>query len=97
MKAVFIAYNQALTDRVNSILDSNNIRGYTKWSDAHGRGTNGGEPHFGNHTWPATNSAILTIIEEEQVKSLMENLKKLDAKAEQQGLRAFVWNIEGMI
>ena len=97
MKAVFIAYNQALTEAVNSILDRSQIRGFTKWADAQGRGTNSGEPHFGSHTWPAMNSVILAIIEEEQVEPLLERLKKLDAKAEQQGLRAFVWNIEGMI
>ena len=97
MKAVFIAYNQALTEAVNSILDRHHIRGYTKWADAQGRGSSTGEPHFGTHTWPAMNSAILAIAEEERVEPLLESLKKLDAKAEQQGLRAFVWNIEGMI
>ena len=97
MKAVFIAYNQALTEAVNSIFDRHQIRGYTKWADAQGRGTDTGEPHFGSHTWPAMNSAILAIIGEERVEPLLESLKKLDAKAEQQGLRAFVWNIEGMI
>jgi hypothetical protein len=43
------------------------------------------------------NSVILAVIEEEQVEPLLSNLKRLDAKAEEQGLRAFVWNIEGMI
>jgi len=97
MKAVFIAYNQALTEAMNSILDRNHIRGYTKWADAQGRGTNTGEPHFGTHTWPAMNSAILAVIEDEQVEPLLANLKRLNDKAQQQGLRAFVWNIEGMI
>jgi len=97
MKAVFIAYNQALTEAVNSILDRQNIRGYTKWADVQGRGTYDGEPHFGTHTWPAMNSAILTIIEDEWVATLLASLKKLDTKAEQQGLRAFVWNIEDVI
>ena len=97
MKAVFIAYSQALTEAVNSILDRHNIRGYTKWADAQGCGSYNGEPHFGNHTWPAMNSAILAIMEEENVEPLLNSLKKLDAKAEQQGLRAFVWNIDGMM
>jgi nitrogen regulatory protein PII len=97
MKAVFIAYNQALTEAVNNILDRQNIRGYTKWAYVQGRGTYSGEPHFGNHTWPAMNSAILIIIEDETVEPLLTSLKKLDEKAEQQGLRAFVWNIEGLI
>jgi nitrogen regulatory protein PII len=95
MKAVFIVYNQALTEAVNNILDRHHIRGYTKWADVQGRGTHSGEPHFGTHTWPAMNSAILAIIEEEQVEPLLTTLKKLDAKAEQQGLRAFVWTVEG--
>ncbi len=97
MKAVFIVYNQALTEAVSSILDRHYIKGYTKWADVHGRGTNGGEPHFGSHTWPSMNSSILAITEEERVEPLLCSLRKLDAKAEQQGLRAFVWNIEGMM
>ena len=94
MKAVFITYNQALTEAVNSILDRHQIRGYTKWADVQGRGTNTGEPHLGNHTWPAMNSAILAIIEEERIEPLLASLKKLNDKAEEQGLRAFVWNMD---
>jgi nitrogen regulatory protein PII len=97
MKAIFLAYNQALTEAINSILDHYKIRGYTKWADVQGRGSVTGEPHFGTHTWPAMNSAILAIAEDELVEPFLENLKKLNAKAEQQGLRAFVWNIEEMI
>ena len=97
MKAVFIAYNQALTEAVNSILDRHHIRGFTKWENEQGRGTHNGEPHFGTHTWPAMNSAIIAVVEDEKVEPLLESLKKLDTRAEQQGLRAFVWNIEGMI
>ena len=97
MKAVFIAYNQALTEAVDTIFDRHKIRGFTKWADAQGRGSFDGEPHFGTHTWPAMNSAILAITDDEKVEPLLTSLKKLDAKAEQQGLRAFVWNIEGMI
>ena len=98
MKSVFIVYSQALTEAINSIIERHHIRGYTKWADVQGRGSNSGEPHFGTHTWPAMNSAILAVIEdEEQVEPLLASLKKLDSKTEQQGLRAFVWNIEGMI
>jgi nitrogen regulatory protein PII len=97
MKAVFIAYNQALTEAVDSILDRCHIRGFTKWADAQGRGSRDGEPHYGTHTWPAMNSAILAIIDEERVEPLLAALKKLDAKAEMQGLRAFVWNVEGVV
>ena len=43
MKAVFLSYNQALTDRVNAILDEQGIRGFTKWALTEGRGSVDGE------------------------------------------------------
>ena len=46
MKAVFLSYNQALTDRVNAILDKQGIRGFTKWALTEGRGSVDGEPHY---------------------------------------------------
>ena len=51
MKAVFLSYNQALTDRVNAILDKQGIRGFTKWALTEGRGSVDGEPHYGTHAW----------------------------------------------
>ena len=94
MKSVFIVYNQALTEKVDEILDKLKIRGYTQWQDVKGRGTNKGEPHMGTHTWPALNSAIMTIVEDDKVDQLLESIKDLNEIAEQQGVRAFVWNIE---
>ena len=52
MKAVFLSYNQALTDRVNAILDEQGIRGFTRWALTEGRGSVDGEPHYGTHAWP---------------------------------------------
>ncbi len=94
MKAIFVSYNQALTERVEYLLDRHNLRGYTKWENVFGRGTYKGEPHFGSHTWPSINSAILTMVPDEKVEPFLESLRNLDSKTEEQGLRAFVWNIE---
>jgi nitrogen regulatory protein PII len=97
MKAVFITYNQALTEKIDKILNNLNIRGFTQWEDVKGRGTKKGEPHMGTHTWPAMNSAIITIIEDEKVDSVLSKIKKLDKSTEVQGLRTFVWNVEKYI
>ncbi len=97
MKTVFISYNQALTERIEAILDHHAIRGFTRWVDVQGRGTHKGDPHMGTHTWPAMNSAILTVVEDRQVDPLLASLSKLNSQSEMQGLRAFVWNIEGGI
>mgnify|MGYP001525039816 CR=1 FL=1 len=63
MKAVFLSYNQALTDRVNAILDEQGIRGFTKWALTEGRGSVDGEPHYGTHAWPSMNASILAIVD----------------------------------
>jgi len=94
MKSVFIVYNQALTEKVDEIIDRLAIRGFTQWTDVKGRGTHKGEPHMGTHTWPALNSAIMTIIEDIMVERLLYEIEELNKIAEQQGIRAFVWNIE---
>ena len=97
MKAAFISYNQALTEAIDAVLSHLHIRGYTKWELTTGRGSINGEPHMGNHTWPAMNSSILAIIPDEKVEPLLNTLRKLDAKTEQQGCRAFIWNIENQM
>lgn len=79
------------------ILDELSIRGYTFWENVQGRGTQKGEPHYGNHAWPTMNSAILTVVEDEKASRLLEILHKLDAETEAQGLHAYVWNIEKAI
>ncbi len=97
MKAVFITYNQSITEEVQEILDKLSIRGYTQWTDIKGRGTIKGEPHEGTHTWPEQNNAHLTIMEDEKVPALLKRLKSLNQEVEKQGLRAFVWNIESTV
>ena len=94
MKAVFLSYNQALTDRVHAILDEQGIRGFTKWALTQGRGSVDGEPHYGTHAWPSMNASIRAIVEDGQVAPLMEAFRALDAATKMQGSRAFVWNIE---
>lgn len=96
MKAIFIVFNQANTEKVEYIFDMMNIRGYTWWENVKGRGTEKGEPRMGTHTWPEMNSAALTIVSEEKVEELLDNIKKLDEINKEVGVRAFVWDIVQM-
>ena len=75
------------------MLDRLGIRGFTWWTEVHGRGTNTGQPHMGTHTWPELNSAVMTIVQDEQVDELLEKVKKLDEINKEVGIRAFVWDI----
>ena len=97
MKAIFIPYNEAYKDRIIEILEKLSIRGFTNWDSVQGRGSKKGKPHYGSHAWPTLNSAIITIIEDEKVDTLLEILHELDMKTEAQGLHAYVLNVEKMI
>jgi len=97
MKAIFIAFNQAYYEDIMSIMDRNSITGFTHWDNIAGRGSRTGEPHLGSHAWPTMNGAFLVIVEDEQVERFLKLLHKLDSQSENQGLRAFVLNVEQTI
>lgn len=97
MKSILITHNQSLTEEVQEIFDDLSIRGYTQWTEIKGRGSHKGETHDGTHTWPELNNVHLTIIEDNKVDQLLEKLQALNKEVEEQGLRAFVWNVEKSI
>lgn len=94
MKSIFISFDQAYYEQVQSILTFNHVRGFTGWESVIGRGSSTGEPHYGTHAWPSLNTAIITIVPDDKVKQILEQLRTLDGTSERMGIRAFVWNIE---
>jgi hypothetical protein len=96
MKAVFIVYNMAQTEKVEYLFDKLNIRGFTRWTDLTGRGSIDGRPHMNTHTWPEQNTARLAVVEDEAVEPILSGVKLLDEENKDVGIRAFVWNIESM-
>ncbi len=96
MKAVFIVYNHGITEEVEEILHTLEIKGFTRWLGVHGQGSVSGEPHFGSHIWPSENAALLTVIEDEKVDPLLDQIKETNKMVDEQGLHAFVFNVEKM-
>lgn len=94
MKAIFIAYNQAYNEEIVEILEKHGQRGYTKWEDVGGRGSVDGEPHLGNHAWPTQNHALLSVVPDDLVPPLMEELRGTDLAYKDLGLRAYVLPVE---
>lgn len=112
MKSILIVFNQASTERVEYMLDTLGIRGFTFWENVQGRGSGDfgraasktgtearrpGDPHRGTHTWPEMNNAILTVVDDNKVDELLNSVRKLDRRNEEVGIRAFVWNIEQIV
>lgn len=96
MKAVFIVYNQAQTEKVEYLFEKLDIRGFTRWTELTGRGSVDGPPHMNTHTWPEQNTARLAVVEDEIVDPILEGVKRLDEVNKDVGIRAFVWNVENM-
>lgn len=94
MKSVFIVFNQSNTERIEYMLDELGVMGFTLFEQVQGRGTNGGEPRRGTHTWPEMNSAVMCIVPDEKVDELLSVTHNLDKHNPEVGVRAFVWNIE---
>lgn len=97
MKSIFISFDQAYYDRIVTMLEKNNCRGFTAWQEVQGRGSHSGEPHYGSHAWPSMASAIITIVEDNRVDKILSILHEMDVETPKLGLRAFVWNVENSI
>lgn len=94
MKAIFIAYDQAHYERIVEMLERSNCRGFTSWEQVKGRGSVDGEPHYGSHAWPSMAGAIMTMVDDSRVATVLEKLRQFNAERPKLGLRAFVWTIE---
>ena len=97
MKALFVACDQAMYDSVMQLMDELAVRGFTGWEELIGRGSATGDPHLGSHAWPAMNSALIAMVEDEKAAEFLARLRKLDEENPLQGIRAFSWKVEEMI
>ncbi|MBP8975187.1 MAG: hypothetical protein KBG83_00575 [Bacteroidetes bacterium] len=97
MKAVMIVYNHGITEEVDDALEELHIRGYTRFLNVHGQGSEKGEPHTGDHIWPSVNAVVITVVQDKMVEPLLEKVKEINSEAEEQGIHAFVWTIEKMV
>ena len=97
MKAILITYNQAYYDDIAKLLNKHGVKGYTEWDEIKGHGSVTGEPHLGTHAWPTLNNAVVSVVDDDMVDGILDDLQKQDKNAPELGLRAFVWNIEKMI
>ncbi len=97
MKSIFIAFDQAHYERIVEMLERCNCRGFTAWHEVTGRGSVDGEPHYGSHAWPSMASAIITVVEDHRVDTVLARLRSFNDERPKLGLRAFVWNVEQTI
>jgi len=95
MKAVIIAYNEALSEEVMEVLEKNGVQGYTLWPKVLGKGTASG-PHLMTNVWPVANNVLLCIVEDAVAALLLEGVRGLRSEFSFEGVKAFQFSIEDM-
>lgn len=94
MKSILITFDISHKEALINMLTHNSCRGYTFFDQVQGRGSVNGEPHIGSHAWPSMGGAIIAVVEDNKVPTLLKEIKAIDKQTPMLGLRAFVWNIE---
>ena len=97
MKALFIVYNQAYGDEIVALVEAAGQRGFTRFDGVGGRGSKTGIPHLDNHAWPEYNDALLLMVSDSMVESLLESLRQKDEQTPELGIKAFSWNLEQIL
>jgi len=75
------------------ILNRLKLKSYIRWEEVTKVGRQSG-PHLNTHIWPAKNSAMALILEEEEADMLMEEIRELRRKMGKSGVKAFSWTID---
>lgn len=89
MKMLIMVYNEAADEAVIDTLKKANIKGYTKWKEAYGEGTET-EPKLGTHYWPGKNNVLATVVSDEKMPAVAGAIRRLKSKRSKFGLKVFV-------
>jgi len=93
MRFVFITYNVALHEEVMGALATLGLKSYTRWGEVTGVGQQSG-PHLNTHIWPAKNSALAVVAEDDKANLLIDEIRRMRNTLGKGGMKAFCWRVE---
>ena len=93
MKAVLIFHNVAIDSDVNEALEAVGISCYSKFTDTLGKGRIS-EPHLNTDIWPGVNYGTFVVTDQAKAGKIMENVRQMRQKLGNEGIKAFMWEIE---
>ncbi len=96
MRAVLIIFAPALEGMIMEALAKNGGPHYTKFPFLLGEGGHS-EPHLDNHIWPGTNVGIFVAAEDENIRKIVEAIRKIKNEHLKDGVKAFVMPIEEIV
>lgn len=93
MKMVMITYNEAMDEEVMELINSCDVKGYTKSTGVFGMGVASGT-HRGDDIWPGLNNILYVACEQDQAKRILSGVMQLRKTYAKEGLKAFILPIE---
>jgi len=93
MKAVFIAYNEAVDEEVSEALEECGVAQFTKWTRVLGKGGNSG-PHMLTAVWPKGNHVVFAALEDDTARKLMDQIRHLRTEIGHEGVKGFLLPVE---
>jgi len=93
MKAVLIFHNVAIDNDVNDALETIGISCFSKFTDTLGKGQIS-QPHLNTDVWPGVNYGTLVVTEQSKARKIMKNVRQMREKLGNEGIKAFMWEIE---
>jgi len=92
MKMVLMVYYVGIHNEVMETLDDLGVCTYTRWSEVEGR-ISCGDPREGSQVWPGTNSAVMVVVEDGAVDSILLRLEEFNRGREGEGVDAYVLDV----
>lgn len=94
MKLLMIIVDSDKKEQLEVLLIRNQVPGYTEIPDAHGVGITG--VRMGSRAHPKTSSVFFTVLPEEKVKALRNDISSYCAACEEH-MKMIVWGAEEMV
>lgn len=93
LKMVMIVYNEAIDAEIMEVIESCDLKNYTKAMGVYGSGEASGI-HLGNDIWPGRNNILYVCCDAAKVPKVLSGIKELRKKLGKEGVKAFSWNLE---
>jgi nitrogen regulatory protein PII len=97
MKLVLLVFNFIYDEPVRAMIEQHRIPGFTEVPKVFGTGESG--KRFGTHAFPGQDTMLLTVVPDEQVSPLLEEITQFkrglaDRAKRHGGIKAFVLPVE---
>jgi len=93
MKMLRAVYNIVIDEEVTAAVEAIGVHCFTKWPRVLGRGKKTG-PRMDTHIWPGANTVTMFVLEDDMAKKAMKVMEGLRERLGNEGVKAFLLNVE---